>query len=300
MAEERLIDTDKDKKYRIRKNADGEDELYIDESGEAGDVEEVAFDVPDETETDDDISVYTPEQLEAIRKQEEQERAEREAALNGFIANARKDCAENKFATAADYLEKAAEIDPENGEIYALRLVAYTRNFTDYSQIIVAEEFCDEVESYTSAETKAELFKISSTGLEDNIKKLRARVSELNEENEKHKAERALKFVADRNRALVIFCLLFAAFAVFTGLAIYYATVIHAVPDNSNLIKAIVLAALAAVAFICTVFSARGLITAYRRVRLNKRNTATKLGRELLSEQARLKAFVSVYKALKG
>ena len=30
MAEERLIDEDKDRKYKIRKNADGEDELVID------------------------------------------------------------------------------------------------------------------------------------------------------------------------------------------------------------------------------------------------------------------------------
>ena len=34
MAEERLIDDDKDKKYKIRKNADGEDELYIDDTEE--------------------------------------------------------------------------------------------------------------------------------------------------------------------------------------------------------------------------------------------------------------------------
>ena len=32
MAEERLIDDDKDKKYKIGKNADGEDEFYIDDT----------------------------------------------------------------------------------------------------------------------------------------------------------------------------------------------------------------------------------------------------------------------------
>ena len=48
MAEERLIDTDKDKKYRIRKNADGEDELYIDDTAEEEQVEEVSFFVDEE------------------------------------------------------------------------------------------------------------------------------------------------------------------------------------------------------------------------------------------------------------
>lgn len=300
MAEERLIDADKDKKYRIRKNADGEDELYIDESeDEEIEEEEVTFAAPDDGYYGSDESVYTPEQLEVIRLEEEKEKAQKRAELDALIGRARADCEENKFATAVDHLEKAAEIDPCDGEIYALRLVAYTRNFTDYSQILTAEEFCDEVQSYTSAQTKAELFARASVGLEENIGKLRARVAELDAENEKHKAERALKFVSDRNRAIALFCAALAALIVFSGLAVYYSTVIHAVADNGNLIKTIVFAAIAAAVFIAAVFAARGLITACRRVRLNKRNTATKLGRELLSEQARLKAFVAIYNALK-
>ena len=42
MAEERLIDDDKDKKYKIRKNEKGEDELYLSEESEEGE-EEVTF-----------------------------------------------------------------------------------------------------------------------------------------------------------------------------------------------------------------------------------------------------------------
>ena len=37
MAEERLVDDDKDRKYKIRKNADGEDELVIDAAPEEED-----------------------------------------------------------------------------------------------------------------------------------------------------------------------------------------------------------------------------------------------------------------------
>ncbi len=109
-----------------------------------------------------------------------------------------------------------------------------------------------------------------------------------------------MKFISDRNKALVVFCLTFAATLIFAGLAIYFATIIHAVRDNRNLIITIVFAAVAVIGLICSVFAARRLITTSRRVRLNKRNTATKLGRELLSEQAKLKSFVAVYNALKG
>ncbi len=73
MAEERLIDADKDKKYRIRKNADGEDELYIDESGEEEVEEEVTFDAPEEVWENSDESLMTPEQLEFLRQKEEEE-----------------------------------------------------------------------------------------------------------------------------------------------------------------------------------------------------------------------------------
>ena len=47
MAEERLIDDDKDRKYKIRKNENGEDELVIDGLPEEEDREEIAFEVPD-------------------------------------------------------------------------------------------------------------------------------------------------------------------------------------------------------------------------------------------------------------
>ena len=55
MAEERLIDDDKDKKYKIRKNADGEDELYIDDT---------------EEETVSDEPVVIAEQIEPIHEEQ--------------------------------------------------------------------------------------------------------------------------------------------------------------------------------------------------------------------------------------
>ncbi len=67
MAEERLIDDDKDRKYKIRKNADGEDELVVDDAPEEETVEEVGFEVP-ELDGDEEAAVMTPEQLAAREK----------------------------------------------------------------------------------------------------------------------------------------------------------------------------------------------------------------------------------------
>ena len=67
MAEERLIDDDKDKKYRIKINADGEEELVINEDAEeqTENVEEVAFEAPEQEDNDEEAAVLTPEQYAA-------------------------------------------------------------------------------------------------------------------------------------------------------------------------------------------------------------------------------------------
>lgn len=297
MAEERLIDTDKDKKYRIRKNADGEDELYIDESCEEAETEEVTFVVEDDEVAEPIDSSFTDlKQVDEVDYEAEQKK-EQTAAL---IASARKECEEGRFATAADYLEKAIELDYKNGEIYALEMVVYTRNFTDYSSITGILEYLEEFKKYTSKQTKQELYERASQSLEDNIDKVSRKIGELSEENDRQKAVRAKKFVADRNRVIVFFSIALAALCVFAGLSVYYLLNIHSVQTNVNLILAIVFTALAFVAFVFTAISLRQLLTALRRVRLNKKNTATQLGRELIAYQADLEAFNAVYEALKG
>ncbi|MGN1060795.1 MAG: hypothetical protein ACI4QN_03595 [Candidatus Coproplasma sp.] len=298
MAEERLIDTDKDKKYRIRKNADGEDELFIDDSEDEEQVEEVTFMVEEEEpEEGEEGTAERPDNADEAESEIKRKKAEEAETL---IKSARRDCKNGKFATAVDYLEKAIELDPENGEIYALELIAYTRNFTDYSRIGDAKEYIEELKKYTSAQTKGELFEKSSDGLQENINKLSRRVAELSEENKKQKAIRAKKFIADRNRAIVLTCVALGVFAVFFGLSTYFFLNIHSIQTNTNFILAIVFTALEVIALVFTAVILRQLLTACRRVRLNKKNTATKLGRELLARKAELDAFTAIYEALKG
>ncbi|MGN1372626.1 MAG: hypothetical protein ACI4VK_01105 [Candidatus Coproplasma sp.] len=293
MAEERLIDTDKDKKYRIRKNADGEDELYIDESSDEEETEEVTFMVEDEADN-------TAEDPADRYSQTEDERAQTEQEVAELIQLARKECEEGRFATAADYLEKAMELDSENGEIYALELIIYTGDFTDYSRIKDAASYADEIEKYTSAETKAELFARAKAGLEENITSLQKTVDELSEENERQKAVRGKKFTADRNRSAVLLSIALAIFAALAvGSVICYLN-IHTVQTNTYLIVAIVLTVVGVAALSVSCVFLRNLLTDWRRVRLNNKNTATELGRNMLAHKADLDAFTAIYEALKG
>lgn len=300
MAEERLIDTDKDKKYRIKVNENGEEELVVveGEGGEAA-IEEVMFAVPEEV-AEGDESGLTEEQLEEKRKREEQERAERKEKVDELLKKAKSESLLYRYATALEYIEKAEELDGENGEAQALKLVAYTRNFTDYSQIVPAAEVVDKFKAYASDERKAELLNTAQPSIDEEIAKLRATVSAMNKENEEKKAERAVRFNRDRNIAIGVFCALFAVLAICVGVACYFATIIYTVPTNAYLIATCVFGGAAFLALIAAAFAARYLNTTCRRVRLNKRNTTTQLGRDLLAEQAKLKALVAVYSALKG
>lgn len=301
MAEERLIDTDKDKKYRIKVNENGEEELVVEEGaeGEEQTIEEVMFAAPEESDVGDE-SRLTDEQLEEKRMREEQERAERREKVEELLAKAKSESLLYRFATALEYIEKAEELDGENGEAQALKLIAYTRNFTDYSQIVSAAEAAEKLKEYTSDERKAELSAVAQPSLEEEIAKLRATVSAMNKENEEKKAERAVRFVRDRNIAIGVFCAVFAILAIFVGVACYFATIIYTIPTNGYLICTCVFAGLAVAALIGLAFAARFLNITCRRVRLNKRNTSTQLGRDLLAEQAKLKAVIAVYSALKG
>ena len=82
MAEERLIDDDKDRKYRIRVNENGEEELEIIDPDDVD--EEPVFDMPDYEEDDEEAAILTPEQLaerERIKAEEERARAEKLSAF---------------------------------------------------------------------------------------------------------------------------------------------------------------------------------------------------------------------------
>lgn len=296
-----MIDTDKDKKYHFRKNENGEDELFIDDglTEEIISGEELGFEVPEYTEDDEEAAVMTPEQLEARRLQKEKELEEKRQRVERLLASAREDESRQNYATALEDLVAAEEIDPENGDVHALKLVVYTRGFTDYSDSEKAAEVAEDVKEFTSDESKDAMYAVAKEGLEREIDAQTRRVEVLKEENESKKAERAVKFNAGLKKSWIIFACAAVPFAVALALAIYFSTVMFATQDGANVVLTIVFAALAFVFLIVLAFAARGLNTAARRVRLNKKNTSTKLGREYIAENKRLEELNAVYGALK-
>lgn len=301
MAEERLIDADKDKKYRIVKNADGEDELVVDESAtpEETTTEEAFFDVPEVKEDNEEEAVMTPEQLAAKREREQKEREEMEKKRDELVAAAEKDCLLYRYATALEYLEKAGELDEECGEVYALRVIAYTKNFTDFSQVVPAAESAVGLKEYASEERKQKMREKGCAALEENIASLRATVNKMNDENEAKKAERAQKFLKDRKIAIIVFACLAACLVCFAALTGYYASVIYTVSNGLYLALTICFGVATLLELFATALAARRLNITCRRIKQNRRNSSTQLGRDLLKEQAKLKAFIAINSALK-
>lgn len=295
MAEERLFDDDKDRKYKIKVNENGEEELVIAVGEEETEAPEVTLsDYPEE-----EPRIQTDEQLEELKKLEEAERKEREEVATELCDRAAKDCRASKFATALDNLESAEELCPDMGEIYALRLVAYTKNFTDFTQITKAAEGADKIAENLDEQRKAELYKLSHAKIEANVTSLRNEITALDKQNEEKKAERREKFTKDRNTALIYFAVALVLFIGLAATAIYYSTIIFTVNTGKYIAYTAVFGVLSLVALVGIVISARLLLTACRRLSLNKRNISTQLGRDLIAKQSALKAFLAINAALK-
>ena len=116
MAEERFIDDDlnKNKKYRIRVNEDGEEELIIDAPTDDEQPEgQMLFDVEEVEEEDEEAAAMTPEQLAARREKEQREELERQLKLGALLESAQRDIENGAWSTALDCLAMADELSRE-------------------------------------------------------------------------------------------------------------------------------------------------------------------------------------------
>ncbi len=296
MAEERLIDDDKDRKYKIRKNADGEEELVIDEDGEEDEVEIPVFEVPAEQSDDEDAATLTPEQYaerERIKREEQEARAKKVEQLLKE--------ADEKYAAGdmegAQYACARAEELAKNGDVYCMMLKAYTRGFNDFTALEQVETAAEGVKEYASPEQKAELKK-NCKGLINKIAEVKAVTDGLSAQNEEKKAERREVFVADKKRAQTFFISSAVPFAALLICALVLAPFWAAEQNGAFMIAAIVVGALALVALVFTLITARMFWAAARNVRLNEKDSSTKLGREYAKSQKLLDTLNSILNSL--
>lgn len=298
MAEERLIDDDKDRKYKIRKNADGEDELIVDDTPDEDETDIPVFAVP-EADDDEEAAVLTPEQFaERQRQREEEERLLNEKiALS--VAEARQKLAVGNYEGALFAVNNAAELKSDDGEINCLKLAVLTRNFTDFTAVNDCSEAADGVREYASAEMKAELSK-RACGLKKRIAEVKTQAEELKTENEAKKAERREVFAASRKKETIKLVSAGVPFLVLLILAISFASVIFSMENGTFVVLTIVFSALAVIAFVVSVVMLHGFWVAWRNYSLNEKDKSTKLGRRYLEVKNELDKLNNIDSALEG
>ena len=296
MAEERLIDDDKDKKYRFRINADGEEELVLDPDG--GEREEA--DGAEEGQICFDDAPYDEEYAFGGEEQAAYEADVRARNFEEYMAAARADGEAGKYSTALEYLEKAKGIYPDDGGLAALELRLYTKDLTDFSQGALqgAADAAERVAENCTPEQKSALYEMGGGPLGGMIGELQTRCDELGEANQRGKAERAEAFAADNKRALTFFLCTLAAFIATAVPAGVFAAFVYGANSGIYVALTIVFGVAAVLSFAAFLIASRRLSTTSRRVRMNRDDSRTKVGREYLACTRRLQALRSIYDAI--
>ena len=293
MAVEWFIDDYKDIKYKIIMNADGEDELVIDDTPtEEEPEEELGFEMPELDSDDEEAAIMTPEQLAAREKMREEEEAARKVKLQEIAKHALALLEEKKYDDAGYVLDKADELG-DDGEIYALKLRTVTRDFTDFTDTENGADAVVGVKAFTAKET-VEGFAHAIPTVKAKAEELKAEVEALDKENEEKKSERRVIFKKKRNNSLIAFAATVLPLIVFGALAIYYGTHLTAIKGGVNVPYFIAFVSLAGAFFIASVITGKFLWKSVNNLKLNEKNSATKLGRKLEETRAELQFVESI------
>lgn len=298
MAEERLIDDDKDRKYKIRINEDGEEELVIDESAEQeGESEIPVFEIPADGEDDEEAALLTPEQLAERERLKLEEQTKRKDAAEALYAKTVKSFDEGDFEAALYAVNRALELTPDDGRLWLYKLKTVSRNLTEFNSPESCAEAADGVAEFCSGEQKAEL-KTLTSALEERLAQAKTRTAELEIKNEAGKAERRDEFARMRKKSLIWLLASGIPFIVFTVAAIVFATMIFANEQGAFIIATAVAGGLAAVMLAVTAIAANKFWAAQRYVKLNERDNTTKIGRQYLESKSEADNLARVLQAI--
>ena len=287
MAEERFFDDDKDRKYRIRKNEKGEEELVIIDDDEED--EEPIFGV-----VTDDEEELTEEQL-TQRSIERREAAQRKA--EALKSDARRQMEEGDYESAQYSLTQASELTEYDGELYYLKLKAFSRGMTSFLDLQKCVDAAEGVREYSEKGQKEELLSLSEP-LKERISQFEENKRALSEENEKGKAERRETFVNGKKRSFFIFLGSSLPFIALFVLAMYFVQMMD--EDDIFVILTIAFSILSAIAFFIAAFAFYKFLSANKKVRLNEMDEATKIGREYLSCSEELEKLKKIYSSFQN
>ena len=298
MAEERLIDDDKDRKYKIRINADGEEELVIDESAEQeGESEIPVFEIPADGEDDEEAALLTPEQLAERERLKLEEQTKRKDAAEALYAKTVKSFEEGDFEAALYAVNRALELTPDDGRLWFYKLKTVSRNLTEFNSPESCAEAAAGVAEFCTAEQKAEL-KTLSAELEARLAQAKTRTAELGKQNEAGKAERRDEFARMRKKSLIGLLCTGLPFIALTIAAVVFATMIFANEQGVFVIATAVAGGLAAIMLAVTAIAANKFWAAQRYVVLNERDNTTKIGRQYLESKSEADNLTRVLQAI--
>lgn len=296
MAEERFIDDDKDRKYKIRIGEDGEEELYIEENEEEEEQQPV-FEYPEFGSDEEEL--LTPEQIAERDRQREEEEKIRLERIAARLDGARSAVDEGEFERAEHLLGLAESDGADDGEYYALKLRVLTRDFTFDGNGGQCASLAAAISEKLSAEQREELSRLASP-LRERAAEAERETAAMHDEHELKKSGRRVILAQRKQKAFKVFVGLAVPFAVLLVLAISFSTVMFAREDGVFLIMTIVFAALAFAALVALLFAARGLWDAGRNVSLNERDDSTELGRSYLAASRGLGYMRAILGAIDG
>ncbi len=297
------------KKFVIRKNEDGEDELvYVggeletdeSETDQEGDVVVDAFEVKEFEEDDEEAAVMTPEQLAEREKRRAEEKEKKQKQAAELLEKAMQ-CIEDKdFGGAVYSLSLAEEQDPDSTTIKCEKYRAACKDFTDWDADIdeIAEAASDVGENCTPEE-KADLLQ-KSARVKGLIAETADQLKELSIENEQGKQEREEIFILLRKRAFRHFLYTAVPFLVFLILGICFTPVMYANESGVFLILMIVFYAIAFVFLVASLITLHALINAQHKLKLNTKNSSTKIGRKYEETESKYNTLRKIYESLGG
>ena len=290
MAEERLIDDDKDRKYRIRINENGEEELVvIDDTDEEEEVPEYSVVTDDEEGlSEEEISQKAEERRQVAQRKTEE-----------FKATAREKMEEGDFESAQYALSQASELTEYDGELYYLQLKAYSRGMTNFLDLQKCVDASVGVREYSTEEQKSELKSLSEP-LKARIAEFEEKCEKLSEENERGKNERRETFLNARKKALIVFGCTMVPFIALFVLAIVFSSMMFSDLSDIYVIYTIAFSVAAVLALFLNIFTFYRFWTANRKVSLNEDDTATKVGREFISCKEELDALKGIYSSFEN
>lgn len=295
--DERIIDDELNKAVRLKKTKDGyvsEDELTEEQALEAQDAEEVTFDFPtfELEEGEEDFIGLPPEEVEALRKQREEEAAIKRAEYERVCAEGEAFLTQGDFAQAETTFEKALSLDDEATEASVGYWQAKTENFEN------PEVLLDE---YVEAGTQSLEYDLGYKAVEIIKEKYRpvfeSRLAALAEEEkplaaeveEKQKSRRA--YIKGRVKNAGIFFGVAAAVLFALGIVTLIIGMKNfTTPDATYILPTILLGVATLAAFVVFGVSVNKFLNALRIHRANEKLDSTESGARLLE--------IRVYKEL--